>query len=234
MHAVPDPPAERAWPQFLLTLIGGTGVPGRNCRPVPLTTNSRYIDGKMARAMTQLALTLKGTEELALRTYRLDIKLRNILFLIQKGTPTTEAILQNSIFPRDEVIEKLRLLLKEQFVEASLAAGHGGSAARAESTEVAAGPATVGPAPYDRSAPAVLPTLEPKVSMSQARFLLSDFCLDQFGAKAQPLTDAIEAAGAVADLQQVLDGITAEVRKRFQDQVPALLAKVREINQTAI
>ncbi len=191
-----------------------------------------------ARAMTQLALTLKGTEELTLRTYRLDVKLRNILFMIQKGTPTIDAILQNSIFPREEVVEKLRLLLKEQFVElgaaASAATSQAASGARSESLEVASDPATVGAPPFARTALPAFPTLEPAVSMSQARFLLSDFCLDQFGAKAQPIIDAIEASVEVADLQPVLDAITVELRKRSKDLLPLLLAKVREINQTAI
>jgi len=191
-----------------------------------------------ARAMTQLALTLKGTEELTLRTYRLDVKLRNILFLIQKGTPTIDAILQNSIFPREEVVEKLRLLLKEQFVElgaaASAATSQAASGPRPESLEVAADPATVGAAPFARTALPAFPTLEPAVSMSQARFLLSDFCLDQFGARAQPIIDAIEASVEAADLQPVLDAITVELRKRSKDLLPLLLAKVREINQTAV
>jgi len=58
-------------------------------------------------------LTAKGDEELASRTYRLELKVRNILFLIQRGTHTLEAILQNSVVPREEVVEKLRDLLKE-------------------------------------------------------------------------------------------------------------------------
>ena len=61
-------------------------------------------------------LTIKGTEELSKRTYRLGPRVRNILFLIQKGTPTVEAILENSIFPREEVIENLRQLLRDKFV----------------------------------------------------------------------------------------------------------------------
>jgi gas vesicle protein len=70
--------------------------------------------------------------------------------------------------------------------------------------------------------------------MSQARFVLCDFCLDQFGTKAQPLIDAIENAADVAELQQALDDITAEVREHLKDQLPALMSQVRDINETSI
>ncbi len=70
----------------------------------------------VTRERTLFELTLKGSEELALRTYRLDARLRNILFLIQKGYPTIDGILENSIFPRDEVVERLRDLLRGHFV----------------------------------------------------------------------------------------------------------------------
>jgi hypothetical protein len=69
-----------------------------------------------ARENAYFELTLKGAEELAQRTYRLDAKIRNILFLIQKGYATVEGILENSIFPRDEVVERLRDLLRGHFV----------------------------------------------------------------------------------------------------------------------
>lgn len=69
-----------------------------------------------ARERSNFELTLKGTEELAARTYRLDARARNILFLIQRGYPTVEGILENTIFPRDEVVERLRDLLRAHFV----------------------------------------------------------------------------------------------------------------------
>jgi len=200
---------------------------------------------------TQFALTAKGVEELALRTHRLDSRLRNILFLIQKGTPTVEAILQNSIFPRDEVIDKLRGLLKERFVElvSGLSASQAPSGApqarsaaagdpRSGSPETAAQPeAVTAPptAPPSSQAPAsAFPGLNSGISMSQARFLLCDFCLDQFGTHAQPLLDAIEDAADPAELQHVLDGLTAQMRKHVKHKLPALMAKVREINDTAL
>ena len=35
-------------------------------------------------------------------------------------------------------------------------------------------------------------------------------------------------------LQRALDGITAELREHFKDQLPALMSRVRDINETSI
>jgi hypothetical protein len=69
-----------------------------------------------ARDRSIFELTLKGSEELTARTYRLDAKTRNILFLIQRGYATVEGILENSIFPREDVVERLRDLLRGHFL----------------------------------------------------------------------------------------------------------------------
>jgi hypothetical protein len=69
-----------------------------------------------ARDRSFFELTLKGTEELSARTYRLDAKTRNILFLIQRGYATVDGILENSIFPREDVVERLRELLRAHFL----------------------------------------------------------------------------------------------------------------------
>jgi len=69
-----------------------------------------------ARERSVFELTIKGTDELSSRTYRLDAKSRNILFLIQRGFPSVDAILDNTIFPREEVVDRLRELLRGHFV----------------------------------------------------------------------------------------------------------------------
>lgn len=69
-----------------------------------------------ARERSFFELTLKGSEELTSRTYRLDAKTRNILFLIQRGYATIEGILENSIFPREDVVDRLRNLLRGHFL----------------------------------------------------------------------------------------------------------------------
>lgn len=71
------------------------------------------------------------------------------------------------------------------------------------------------------------------VSLAQARFALSEFCLDQFSARAQQFMDAIEGCRDVAALQKVLNTITADVQERHRERLPKLINCMREINQTA-
>jgi hypothetical protein len=74
--------------------------------------------------------------------------------------------------------------------------------------------------------------LKPGISPAQARFLLTDFCLDQFGADGQVLADAVEFCADVTSLQMALDNIRTEVKRLGPEGRAALVACVREINET--
>jgi len=71
------------------------------------------------------------------------------------------------------------------------------------------------------------------VSLAQARFALSDFCLDHFGTRGQPLVDAITNSIDLAGLQKILSRIGTEIKERHRDRLPKLLECVREINDTS-
>jgi hypothetical protein len=166
-----------------------------------------------------LFLTPKGTDELRSRVYKLDVTARNILYLIQLGSTTAETILRRSIFPQDAVVDTLRRLLGNKFV--AVAPGKG----------VLPQPAR---GPDLHSAPALEHLhLEVGVSLSQARFFLSDFCLDQFGTQGTGLVDAAGLAVDLPGLQQVLNRIRIEVQNRCPERLTSLLDCVREINKTA-
>jgi hypothetical protein len=163
-------------------------------------------------------LTPKGMEELRGRTPKLDATARSILSLIDQGTTVAESILQRSKLTRDEVIEGLRSLLSSGLISTS-------------TSDV-----TVQPTP--ESKPSVADSvserlrLKPGISPSQARFALSNFCLDQFGTNGQDLADAVGFCTDVDSLQMALDNIRTEVKKLFPERRAALVACVREINET--
>jgi hypothetical protein len=167
-------------------------------------------------------LTPKGMEELRGRTPKLDATARSILALIDQGTIVAESILQRSKFTRDQVIEGLRVLLSNGFISTS-------------TSDV-----TVQPTP--ESAPEPTPSvadsvserlrLKPGISPSQARFALSNFCLDQFGSNGQDLAEAVGFCTDVDSLQMALDNIRTELKKLFPERRAALVACVREINET--
>jgi uncharacterized tellurite resistance protein B-like protein len=73
---------------------------------------------------------------------------------------------------------------------------------------------------------------KPGISPSQARFALSNFCLDVFGAAGQDLADVVEFCNDVSSLQMALDTIRSEIKKLHPERRPDLVAAVREINET--
>ena len=163
-----------------------------------------------------LILTAKGAEELRQHTFQLDVTARNILSLIEQGCKTSDAILQRSMFPHNSVVDALRRLLTNKFVafaddEPSARSGGSADAARSGRREL---------------------RLNFGISPSQARFALSNFCMDEFGTDGQYLVDAVSLCTDVMSLQEVLNSIRAEVAERFADRLPALVVCVREINET--
>ena len=165
-------------------------------------------------------LTPKGTEELRSQTPKLDVIARGILSLIEQGTTVAESILQRSKFTRDEVIEGLRVLLSNGFISTSTSEG-----------TVQAPPAST-PAVSVADSVSERLRLKPGISPSQARFVLSNFCLDQFGTNGQDLADVVGFCTDVPSLQMALDNIRTEVKKLFPERRAALVACVREINET--
>jgi hypothetical protein len=166
-----------------------------------------------------LTLTSKGREELKTRVYKLDAMSRNILFLVDKGNATIEALRQRSLFPPETLMARIPQLVAERFLDDA-----GGS----------------GPAEGLISSAAAINTrgldalqLQPGVSLSQARFELCDFCLDHFGTRGQALVSAVNRCSELNQLQQVLDRIQAEVRQSLPDHLPALITCVSSINQSA-
>src|SRR3984957_13580020 len=162
-----------------------------------------------------LILTAKGTEELRNHASQLDASARNILSLIEQGHKTTAAILQRSMFPHNSVVDGLRRLLTNRFV----------SMADDE-------PASRPGGPVDSRAGRRELRLNFGISPSQARFALSNFCMDEFGTDGQYLVDAVSLCPDVMSLQEVLNSIRAEVAERCAHRLPALVVCVREINET--
>lgn len=165
-----------------------------------------------------LSLTPKGIEALRGHAPKLDAISKTILSLIQQGSTSEEAILQRSKSPRDVVSAALRLLLRDRYV---------GSATSDRISQSGASDASTGTGSTN-----VRLSLKLGVSPSQARFTLANFCLDCFGANGQELADVIDLCSDVFGLQQALNAIRAEVDKRCPDQLPALVACVKEINDT--
>src|ERR1700761_1336995 len=162
-----------------------------------------------------LVLTSKGIEELRNHAFQLDVSARNILSLIEQGCKTSDAILQRSMFPHNTVVDSLRRLLTNKFV----------AFAEEESTARAGAPSTGRPGRRDLR-------LNFGISPSQAAFALSKFCMDEFGTDGQYLVDAVSLCTDIMSLQEVLNSVRSEVEERLPARMSALIACVRELNDT--
>ncbi len=204
-----------------------------------------------AYGAAQFALTIKGSEELTTRAHKLNLKLRSVLLLIQKGgAATIDALVQNSILPREEIILCLRGLVNDHFVALEGAGSNGPATISAlvrnsgpatmNGAPRSAGPVTMNgtarPQPASTSAatappaPQISPSIDAGASPSQARFLLCDFCLDTFGMAAQPMIDAVNDTRTIPEVQRALENIVRQVKAQHPDKLELLAEKVREIN----
>src|ERR1700761_7705358 len=163
-----------------------------------------------------LVLTSKGTEELRNHAFQLDVSSRNILSLIEQGCKTSDAILKRSMFPHNTVVDSLRRLLTNKFV----AFAEDESAPRAGGSQSATRPGR-----RDLR-------LNFGISPSQVRFTLSNFCMDEFGTDGQFLVDAVSLCSDIMSLQEVLNSIRAEIEEQLPARMPALIACIRELNDT--
>jgi hypothetical protein len=75
--------------------------------------------------------------------------------------------------------------------------------------------------------------LDDEVILSEAKFLLTDFCVDSFGTQSQVFVDGIRGCKSVKDLRFHTNDIYTATGKFCPDRLPTLLAVIEEINATA-
>lgn len=166
---------------------------------------------------TSLQLTSKGADEVARRVYKLSLKKRSVLILLDQAQ-TIEYILRKSVFPREEIVDEIRVLLRDAFIAIC-----GGEARRPDDKAKAAGlPAVDGSF-----------LLYPDISLSEAKFLLIDFCVDHFGTRSDALVEEIRTCSQEKDLGFCLGKTFAAVEKQCPACLPALRELVVKINDTA-
>jgi len=168
----------------------------------------------------RLQITPKGVDELRGRASKLDLHSKIFLSLIEQGATTSEALMQRSKATREQVADGLRLLMSNKLVETGPASPPGSPSGSGEA------------APSAADSISERLRFKPGISPSQARFALSNFCLDVFGTAGQDLADVVEFCNDVSNLQMALDTIRSEIKKLHPERRPDLVTVVREINET--
>jgi hypothetical protein len=152
--------------------------------------------------------------------YKLGMKKRSLLILLEKPQ-TIEHVMKRTVLPADEFEAEVQSLVNEGFLVADVAIG----------APPSQGPASIAP-------PAAQPSstefyIDEEIILSEAKFLLTDFCVDSFGTASQTFVDQIRACSKTQDFVGCFARTLAEAKRRCPEHVPALLALVKEINDTA-
>ena len=145
-----------------------------------------------------LNLTEKGLDEVKRRMYKLSIRKRSVLILLEQPH-TVEHLLQKTVLHRDELMLEIENLVRDGFL------GIGG--APSGSGHIAPASATAQGRPAE---PVVIPGdgsifhLDEEIIISEAKFLLTDFCVDSFGTQSQAFVDEISACRSPESLGSCL------------------------------
>lgn len=161
---------------------------------------------------TSLSITPKGLDEVNNRTHKLSIRKRSILILL-KNPQSIEFIFEKVVFPRHEVLEAIHELAHEGFVVLSGDAMPQNTAPHTANKDVF--------------------HLENGIILSEAKFLLVDFCVDGFGTQSQEFVDKLGACKNENALKTCLLEIYAATRNFCPDRIPLLQKLIAEINATA-
>ena len=174
-----------------------------------------------ANTSAHLNLTAKGKEEVEHRVHKLDIKKRSVLLLLDKPHTIAE-VLHATVFAEEEILEVVQLLIRDGFVEISREDGQPQPAAPPPAAAQVQPPASSGGF-----------RLNEEIMLSEAKFLLVDFCVDSFGTESQAFVDQIRACKNVNELGAYLKQVVAAAESICPERLPALVDVVKEINETA-
>lgn len=165
-------------------------------------------------------LTPKGEDEVKHRTNRLSVRKRSLLLLLDKPQ-TLEYLFKKTVLHQEEADAEVQSLLREGFIAVGDGAGF-----------TAPGPAAAKPPPAP-PAPGAAFRLKDDIVVSEAKFLLIDFCVDSFGTNSEAFCNDVRACHSVAAVAASLGAIVAAAEKQCPQRLPALARLVEEINATA-
>ncbi len=160
-----------------------------------------------------LSLTPKGREEALHKVLNINERLRNVL--IQLVAPQTVEQIINKRTGSSNQAEVVQCII--ELINGGFVAKDGGTIDSHDITSASSG----------------IVQLANGFVLSEAKFLLVDFCVDSFGTQAQTYIDQIEECKDPTGLQLCLKNIHAATQSKCPDLLPALMKVIAEINKTA-
>ena len=170
-----------------------------------------------------LQLTPKGEDELKHRTHRLSVRKRSLLLLVEHPR-TLDDLFRKTVLHHEEVEGEVRSLLNDGFIAID---GKGGS------STAPSRPASVEKPPSSTGGSAGGFQLDDEIVISEAKFLLIDFCVDSFGTHSDTFCHDIHECHSVSAVAKCVGAIVAAAGKECPDRLPILVKVIAEINATA-
>ena len=161
---------------------------------------------------TRLSITPMGEEEIRHHIYKLSIRKRSVLVSLEKPH-SVEQILNRTVFQEDEILDEIQNLLQSGFI--TLESDESPRLAAQEQRN------------KDRF------ELDEEIVLSEAKYLLIDFCVDSFGTQAQTFSNGVRACKTPESLGKYLRTVAEAAEKHCPERVPTLFKIIQEINETA-
>lgn len=167
----------------------------------------------------RLFLTSKGQMELVQNVHRLNLKKRSVLLLLKNNQQTplsfSEAI-RKGVLPAAEIRPIVDELVREEFVR--FEGNAGAMALQSQPVEVVAVPATW----FDES-----------INLSEARYLLNDFCLEIFKTQAARYAQPLAECKTVEALEAFVKDLRNKMETASPTSVERLDGVIQEIKDSA-
>lgn len=171
-----------------------------------------------------LSLTPKGEDELKNRVYKLNMKKRNVLILLQQPR-TIQYVTDKAVFDAKELLEEIVTLVKEGFLKLS---GEGGIDT-ASLSGVGAQAEKPKPIPFDGNL-----TISEDIILSEARFLMVDYCVEVFKTNSTKFVEKLGVCKTVEEFTQCALEICEVTKSKYPEYAPAFHGVLKEINSTAM
>ena len=169
-----------------------------------------------------VSLTPKGEDELKNRVYKLNMKKRNVLILVQQPR-TIQYVMDRAVFDAKELIDEIVSLVKEGFLKLSGESTAHAAAASSKPVEKAK------PIPFDGNL-----TIREDIVLSEARFLMADYCVEVFRTNSTQYVEKLSACKTVDEFAQCAKEICEVTKSAYPEYAETFQTVLKEINQSAM
>lgn len=158
-----------------------------------------------------VSLTQKGAEEISNRTYKLDIRHRSVIIFLGKQQTLERILEMQKLYNKEDIIEILNNLAINGFISIN------GALKPQAAVSASSGKFQ----------------LVEGIIISEAKFLLIDYCVDSFGTQSQKFVDELGGCKNENSLQLCLKNIYTTTEIENPDRLSVLHKIISEINATA-